>query len=45
MCDEDVRVRSWCIVSTKKDNGAWLFFRKMGNDIVFIKLFDKAFEV
>jgi hypothetical protein len=45
MCDEVVRVRSGCIVSTKKDNGAWVFFRKMRNDTVFIKLIDKAFEV
>jgi hypothetical protein len=45
MCDEDVIIRSCCVVSTKKDNGAWLFFRKMRYGIVSIELFDNAFKV
>jgi hypothetical protein len=28
LCDDGVRVRLWCVASTKMDNGAWLFLGK-----------------
>jgi hypothetical protein len=45
MYDEDVRVRSWCVASTKKDNSAWLYLGKWEMIFFFTELFNKAFEV